>query len=426
MMTLLAGVGRAIITPRIGAVLVDYMEVSTSVHDDLVARALVIDDGRTALALCSVELLWLRLPDIARIQAAVAARCPLRPEQLLIFCTHTHSGPSTRMLDSWDFSLHDRIADAIVQAYAARQPARLGAGFGQLFGYNINRRWLDRPADPAVGVLRVERADGTPLAALTHYACHAVVMGGGNQAVSGDFPGYASRQLEEALGVTALYAQGGAGDVNPLTETVRQRLNAGHPVGTIGHLTSYYGADDPTLPDYWNIEDRFDGSFFEAETIARALNDEVLRVWRRIEPADEARVFSQQVIVDGAPADDEPSAEPPLPHYAAILPEIAEGVRSIHITVAGVGPVVFQGQPGEAFSETAVAFRAAAQRLGYPCPMLISYANGTYGYLPPAGAFDEGGYEVSWPRQYGISRHLQDRIWRATAPVLEQHRPDQR
>jgi neutral ceramidase len=421
-MALLAGVGRSIITPRIGAVLVDYMEVSTVVHDDLFARALVIDDGQTALGLCSVELLWLRLPDITRIREAVAARCPLKPEQLLIFCTHTHSGPSTRMLESWAFSLHDRIADAIVEAYEARQPACLGAGFGQLFGYNINRRWLNRPADPSVGVLRVDRADGKPLAVLTHYGCHAVVMGGGNQAISGDFPGYASRQLEEALGVTALYAQGGAGDVNPLTETVRQRLAAGHPVGTIGHLTSYYGPDDPAQPDYWNIEDRFDGSFFEAETIARALNDEALRVWRRIELTDKVRVFSEQVIVDGSLAADEPPPEAALPHYAAILPEIAEGIHSMEIAVAGVGPAVFEGQPGEAFSETAIAFRAAAQRMGYPCPMLISYANGTYGYLPPAGAFDEGGYEVSWPRQYGISRHLQDRIWRAAAPVLEQHR----
>ncbi len=425
-MTILAGTGRAIITPRIGSVLVDYMETSTSVHDDLMARALVIDDGQAAVCLCSVELLWLRLPDIARIRSAVAARCSLKPHQLMIFCTHTHSGPSTRSLDSWEFSLHDRIADAIVQAYETRQPARLGAAFGQLLGYNINRRWLNRPTDPSVGVLRIDQIDGAPLAVLMHYGCHAVVMGGGNQAISGDFPGYASRQLEAALGATALYAQGGAGDVNPITETVRQRLAAGHPVGTIGHLTSFYGPDDPAHPEYWNIEDRFDGSFFEAETIARALTDEALRVWRRIELSDTARVFSEQLMVDGSLAEDEPPAETVLPHYTAILPEIAAGICAMEIMVAGVGPVVFEGQPGEAFSETAIAFRSAAQRMGYPCPMLISYANGTYGYLPPASAFDEGGYEVTWPRQYGISRYLQNRIWQSVEPVLARYRPNPR
>ena len=152
-----------------------------------------------------------------------------KPENIFIFATHTHSGPAPQTESDWDRPLAEIVADAIVQAYESRADARLAAGFGQLFGYNINRRWLNRPADPSVGVLRVDRADGTPLAVLGNYACHAVVLGYDNLLISADWPGYASRMIEADLGhdCVVLFSQGGSGDVNPLTETVRQKLAAG-------------------------------------------------------------------------------------------------------------------------------------------------------------------------------------------------------
>jgi hypothetical protein len=409
---LLAGTGKTIITPRIGALLADYMEVSERIHDDLWARALVLDDGTRRLALCSVELLWLGHTMVASIQRDVAAQTGLLPEEVVIFCTHTHAGPLPHH-DVWERPLATLIAEAIVEAWAARQPAAVGFGFGQLFGYNINRRWLNRPADHSVGVMRVDSADGKPLAVLTNYACHAVVMGVGNRAISGDFPGYASRQLEAALGVTALYSQGGAGDVNPLTESVRQRLAAGHPVDTIGRLTRYYGVHDTAHPDLWNIEDRIDGSFTEAETLARGLKEEVLRVWRRIACAQETRLWSRQLSIARAAPEEALLREALLPHFAAILPETMADDAPLPVTVAGIGEALLLTQPGEVFSETAVAFRQAAQTLGWRYPFLITYTNGAFAYLPPANAFAEGGYEVQWPRQLGISPSLQSRVMQA-------------
>jgi hypothetical protein len=61
--------------------------------------------------------------------------------------------------------------------------------------------------------------------------------------------------------------------------------------------------------------------------------------------------------------------------------------------------------------------------MGYYHAMLVTYANGSYAYLPPSHAFNEGGYEVSWPRRYGISRHVQDRIYDAISPILRRHVP---
>ncbi len=430
MIELKAGVGRSIVTPRVGAKLIGYTnrpEGSKGVHDELNARALVLDTGDTALALCSVEILWIWSNIIAQIRQVVAARCPLKPENIFIFCTHTHASAGPHVTEDWETPLIELIADAIVKAYQVRQPAQLGFGFGQLLGYNINRRWLNRPTDPSVGVMRVDTAAGKPLALLGNYACHAVVMGYDNNLISGDWPGYAARQLEVEMAArggedcVALFSQGGAGDVNPLTETVRQRLAAGHPVETIGELTIYYG--DLDQPDSWNIGDRGGGTFLECETLAHAYSAEVMRVYQAVELSAQVSVWVERIIVNGAVGADEPPGEGLPEAYNAVLPEISAGNIPIEILVTGIGSAVMVSQPGEVFSETAVQFRKSAQQMGYACPWLVSYANGSYAYLPPANAFDEGGYEVSWARRYGLSRHLQDRITEAILPILKRHIP---
>lgn len=427
MSQLRAGIGKTTITPRNGVAMIGYFnrpDVSQGVHDDLCARALVLDDGQTQVALCSVELLWLRAADVAAIRQSVVARCALRDEQIFIFAIHTHGGPAIHQPENWDFSLHERIADAIIAAYGALQPARLGSGFGQLVGYSLNRRWLNRPVDPSVGVIRVDRTDGSPLAVLSNFACHAVVMGYDNLLITGDWPGYSSRLLEEQLGggALALFAQGGAGNVNPLTETVRQQLAAGHPVTGIGFVSNYYGwAAD--APDAWNIEDRGGGKFIECETLARAYNAEVMRIWRAIAPVADVPLWQEQVTVDAALAPDEPRATGVSAAMTSITAPAGQDSIPLDIRLVGIGAAVLMGEPGEVFSETAIALRVRAQHLGYGFPLLVSYANGSYAYLPPEDAFPEGGYEVNWPLSFGISRYTQNRVAAAIDPLLQRHAP---
>lgn len=423
------GVGKSKVTPKVGSKLVGYFnrpEGSKGVHDELYARALVIDNGEMTIAICAVELLWLWGKIVVEIREQVAQRCGLKPEQILIACTHTHAGAAPHETEDWDTPLANRVADAIVTAYESRQPARIGFGFGMLFGYSINRRWLNRPVDPSVGVMRVDTADGKPLAILSNYGCHAVVMGYDNYLISGDWPSYSSRMLEEQFpDCIALFTQGGAGDVNPLTETVRQKLAAGYPVGTIGDVTSFYGQfvrgeDDRSVGDCWNIEDRGGGTFLECHTLALAVNAEITRVWKAIETTDTLPIWTEQIIVNAARDADEPPALGLPEAYYAILPQMQDGYIPVEVMLVGLGSAVFSTQPGEVFSETAVDFRKMAQQIGYSFPWLISYANGSYSYMPPENAFAEGGYEVDWPNRYGLSRRLQNRVREAIFPILQQ------
>jgi hypothetical protein len=264
---------------------------------------------------------------------------------------------------------------------------------------------------------------------LGNFGNHAVVMGYDNQYVSGDWPGLSSARLEAEMGngFVALFTQGGAGDVNPLTETVRQQLAAGYPVEAIGSTSTLYGSDVKGHPNGWNIGDRGGGAFIEAETIALAYDAEVMRVWRAIDLRDSAHLWVETVMVDAAPASDEPPIpdDPPVrairERFQRIFASASESAFRMEVMLLGIGDAILVGHPGETFSENAVALRKTGQQMGIAYPLLISYANGWLSYLAPENAYAEGGYEVAVARSMGLSRRVQDRIMTAIMPYLQAH-----
>src|SRR5690606_16781916 len=79
----------------------------------------------------------------------------------------------------------------------------------------VGRNW-DGPRDPEVHVLRLDRLDGSPLAAVVHFGCHPITVGPDNDRITPDFPGVVKQIVAEATGATCLFLQGAAGDVGPV------------------------------------------------------------------------------------------------------------------------------------------------------------------------------------------------------------------
>ena len=79
----------------------------------------------------------------------------------------------------------------------------------------VTRSRVGLPLDPEVGVLKVISADGRPIALLWNYAIHGTVLGQSNRLLSGDVMGATSQELEQTLGMPALYTNGAVGDVSP-------------------------------------------------------------------------------------------------------------------------------------------------------------------------------------------------------------------
>jgi len=393
MTELKAGFGISLITPKVGSELVGYSNrsgPSVGVHDNLHSRALVVEGADSIWALSANEICWISQPVVALIREKVAERTPIPESNVFVSTVHTHSGPSDDHAGDWDRSLADLVADAIVQAYENRVPARFGAGRGRLDGWTINRRFIDRPTDPGIVV---------------NWNCHAVVLGYDNLLISADFPGVASTQLEEQLGgdAVALYINGGTGDVNPLTSGVKAKLTGEYTIDTMAPGIHYYYGTAETQPRF-HIGDRGGGTFDEAESLGRAVAEEAWKVAQTTQVGEDSRPPWMRSVQVQLRRTDAPAIEDA--RIIGILGSDWNG--KVEIAVLGVGDVALLGEPGEVFSETV--------------PMMSGYANGFFAYLPPADAFAEGGYEVDWARTLGVREDLQAVIWesiKAAVPAAD-------
>ena len=210
-------------------------------HERLYVRAIVLDNGSTRAALIAADQGG--LPDAvwqpASKQIAAELNCPI--EDIVMSATHTHSGwgpggfPGMRAPRA-DGALNQppppivaQILDAVRQAKANLQPARVGFGTGKSY-LNVNRDavdsqthlWtqapnLDGPSDKTVAVIEFLAASGQPIAVYMDYAMHPVngFLAG---LTSADFAGAASRYVEQAFDdkTIAVFVQGASGDQNPL------------------------------------------------------------------------------------------------------------------------------------------------------------------------------------------------------------------
>ncbi len=228
-----AAVARRIISPPKGIFLIGYGDRSkgnAGVHDDLTATALVLDDGRTRLAIVALDMLAINEFIADRVRTRLA------PVEVLLCCSHTHSGPiayadekSPPPSRQFINMLVDRVVEAVEAAQASLAPARLEYSCGEAnVGINRREKMADghmeigrNPAGPrdrslqVLSVLSAKDGKETRLATLVNYACHGTVLGPDNPLVSADWIGYMRRSVEAELGGMALFVQGAAANINP-------------------------------------------------------------------------------------------------------------------------------------------------------------------------------------------------------------------
>jgi neutral ceramidase len=234
-----AGIAKVEITPAPGEQMWGYenrTKPATGMLDPLYARVLILDAKDRRIALIALDL-GRAFGPASLDQLRTAARrngitC------LLVTASHTHSGPVVQDeyrngAPAWERKALSGIEDALQGAAGNLVDARLGVGYGNAYiGHNrlkVNEdgtvSWFETnqtqiptaPVDPTVSILRIDRADGRPMAVLVNYSCHPVIFGPDNLQYSADYPGVMTRVVESELGgdAMAVFLQGAPGDINP-------------------------------------------------------------------------------------------------------------------------------------------------------------------------------------------------------------------
>lgn len=254
-----AGAATSNITPRLGTSMNGGMQdrSASHVHDELHARCLVLDDGKTrlAFAFCDTCLLPREVADEAK--GLVREETGLPIENILIAATHSHSGgtltPAFQSDPDKEYPAFvvRRIADGIRRAMNNLAPARIGWGSATVEDEVFNRRWrlkegtmppnpfgkIDRvkmnpgvgnpnlvepagPTDPEVSILSLVSPDGRPIALLANYSLH-YVGGSAAGAISADYYGMFADRLQELLKAdrqdppfVAIMSNGTSGNIN--------------------------------------------------------------------------------------------------------------------------------------------------------------------------------------------------------------------
>ncbi|TAK58878.1 MAG: hypothetical protein EPO22_10620, partial [Dehalococcoidia bacterium] len=120
-MTLRAGAAEAVITPPVGTLMDGYSGReggAVGVHDDLHARALVVDDGNTSAALVSADLIGVDRRLVASVRERAASATGIPAANILVAATHTHAGPAglRRELDEALTEVMARTLAGVIQA----------------------------------------------------------------------------------------------------------------------------------------------------------------------------------------------------------------------------------------------------------------------------------------------------------------------
>ena len=402
-----AGVGKHTITPPLGTPLFGYIardHGAESLHDDLEAKALVLDDGERKVALVSCDLLMLHPATVAAIREGVEQATGIPAAQVMVCCTHTHSGPITfpptnhpdlaaRVSDYLD-DLVSGIVTALVQADRSRQPALWGIGRGKA-AIGVNRRQPlgdgrtgighneDGPVDPELLVLRVDTVaagERAPLALLVNYACHAVCLGHESLAVSADWPGVMRRHVEAAGGGEVLFMQGACADVNPLR----------------GPLPSFDGAERLGTQIGKQVLALCEGIPLTGQVKLRAGQRSVELPLLGPVGREGETVGAYAGLLAGVLGltEDEALAQVDARFpWAADVAEVG-GVWRVRSEVQALllDDIALVGMAAEPFVE--IGLRTKAQSSA-AVTLFAGYTNGCVGYVPVPLAYDQGGYEVT-------------------------------
>lgn len=380
-----AGVAKANLDPPTGIHMAGYGPTRTSkgTLDPLEARVLALSDGNRTIALITLDLCYtFDEKSMDQIRADVRGTV----DELIFHASHTHSGPTYADAPQALEHAVPRIEAAIRSAAASMVPVQIGNGWGQTY-IGFNRRYIETdgavqmfwrnepkisttfPVDPTVGVIRIDRHDGTPLAILVNYACHPVVLGPDSFNYSADYPGEMRRTIENAMGhdSMAFFLQGAPGDINPFYDKT------------------------PLIEDAVNV----------MKETGRKLALEAIRVANSIQTKspERARIQTKTVVLTVANRWNREKLEAEVkaryPETTGIARRLVAQEMRMPVTtfVLDLGSpdrdLAFVGFPGEPFVEFQMQLRTKSP---LPNSFLLGYTNGYFAYLPTIAAAVRGGY----------------------------------
>ena len=411
--------------------------LADQVHHRLHVRWLVLDNGRTRVALGVLDtcLIPTELADSVRASAAKASGIPA--DRIMISATHTHSAPSLMKCLGTDADTNyvsfvvPRISEGLQCAVANLAPARVGWGVAQAPAHTHTRIWIRRPdkmladpfgeltvranmhpgyqnpdtigpsgpSDPALTLLAVQSPDGRPIAVLANYSMHYF----GAKAVSADYYGLFAEKLGPLIGAAegapafvGIMSQGTSGD--------QHWMDYSQPKKDVT-IDAYAGEMAQIAADlYKKVE------FHDWAPLVMA--QKKVRLATR-QPDAKRLAWARETI------------EQTRGRLPRTLPEVYAGEqvwlaqnpkRLLTLQALRVGELGIAIWPCEVFALSGLKIKTQSP---LQPTMNIELANGEEGYIPPPELHPLGGYNTWSCRTAGLETNAEPKLVEALVGLLE-------
>lgn len=420
-----AGAATSNITPPIGQNIVGGFSPSpsTNIHDELHARCIVLDDGKTKLALVVCDLLGIHRIVSDEARKLIAERSKIPPSHVMISATHTHSASSAmgqdrlkpdQQLDEYQLFVARRIADGVQRALNNLRPAEMAYGTAEAPEHVFNRRWFMQPGtvppnpfgttdlvkmnpgagnpnltepagptDPTVSFLSFREPGGRPIALFTAYSLHYVGGVRGSD-ISADYFAMYAQEISRLLDAerldppfVALMANETSGDINNIN--FKQPRPRQQPYAQMAYVAHDVAAKVKAA--LANVKYRKDLS------LDARYREPTLR-WRK--PTDEQLAWAKKT--EAAGPKEQRGADLSF-IYAQRTLHLADFPETTPVPLQAlrIGDVCIGTMPCEVFCEIGLEFkRRAAQQPAF----MVELAHGYMGYLPTPRHHKLGGYET--------------------------------
>ena len=419
-----AGAAAANITPPLGQPIIGGWAAipATHVHDELHARCLVLDNGRTRLAFVVCDNLGVHREAFDLARQWIGKETDIPPSHVLMCSTHTHSATPARgtaplggdALFEYQRFLARRVADGVRRAANNLEPAKIGWGSAGAPEHVHNRRWLMKPGpelanpfggmdkarmnpprrhpgliepagptDPEVAFLSVRSKAGRPIALLANYSLHYV--GGVRRGdISADYFGLFADRVQQLLGAdrqdppfVGIMTNGTSGDINNIHFTAKTpRRKPYEQMTFVAHdlAAKVVAAEKGVTHHDW-------------VPLGVSMKDLTLRARK---PGPDLLKWARAVL------DRDPGAKPRHRReetYARRTVAMSKSPEEVSVPLQAVriGETGIVAIPFEVFAEIGLEIK---RRTPLKRSFTISFGNGSYGYLPTPEQHKLGGYET--------------------------------
>lgn len=438
------------------------------VIDPLYVKVLLLDDGNTRFAIVAMDVLAIGgigdLSDdfLPALREKIENELHIPAQHILVNASHTH--PPGQILREENEVIKSTF-DAINEALQNLTPVKIGCGAGMEDRISMNRNmtlkngkhWTIRhanpcppdeevvsigPIDPEIGIIRVDRLEGTPLALVYNFAVH-LLFPDPQSSISAMIPGVASGIIEEHLGNDALafFLQGAAGDIIDVgfkdfekpreIETYGNRL----AISTLKAWKKIQTSDAALkiisetirLPRRTDIPQRIEELLQEQKVLLQSLRSTSLNFRSFLPmylkqqlnpdfPADYAYAYLQaEKIKNDTPREMDKITQgltskylrniqamerlaliqddiSTLRKHQAINEESGESTIAAEVMGVKIGECVLITAPIEILTEVSLNIKKTSP---YKSTFMAAFTNGYMHYGPPVSYYDKGGYEVT-------------------------------